>query len=89
MNPSTPQSISGQPIILAFENVSHVLMLGDTIAPPTARGISLSYAQRIQIDTRLRMAMQQNVPLVIVLWPSPPKTLVGLEPDRAIKESKS
>lgn len=78
MNPSTPRSKNGAPIIVAFENTSHVLMLGDQINF-SERGYRLTYQQQHQIAERMRMAVQQDVPLVVVLWPRRPKTITGLE----------
>src|SRR5262249_35000012 len=87
MNPSTPTSRDGAPIIVAFENVPHVLMLGDQIAPaPAGRSVSLTFQQRIQIESRLRAAQHQNVPLVIVLWPKKPAVISGLEADREVQQ---
>lgn len=81
MNPSTPQSKDGRPIIVAFENTSHVLMLGDQINF-SERGYRLTYQQQHQIAERMRMAVKQDVPLVIVLWPRRPKSITGLELDK-------
>ncbi|MCA0453268.1 MAG: hypothetical protein LCI00_04760 [Chloroflexi bacterium] len=78
MNPTTPQSKSGQPITVRFDNVSHILMLGDQINF-SSRGYRLTYQQQHQIHERMRLAVQQDVPLVIVLWPRAPKSIRGFD----------
>lgn len=79
MNISRPTSHNGEPIILAIENVPHIEMVGGQIIRGH-RGYRLTYQQQHVIHSKMTAAAAANVPLVIILWPNPPRSITT-DPD--------
>lgn len=68
MNSVRKSSENGRPIVIAFEGVSHVHMVGGAIDQKAIHP-RLSRPQILAIEAKMKEAIRDGVPLVITLWP--------------------